>query len=125
MVAREEKHARRGPVILVSNHLSFADHFFGPLPLPRKVVFLAKAEYFTGKGLKGLLQGVLQRCRDDPDGPDGGRGDRRSGPGRVLEDGNVLDLPGGHPLPDGRLYRGSTGIARLTLSRARPWCRSR
>src|SRR6202000_2825975 len=46
---------RRGPVILVSNHLSFADHCFGPVPLRRKVVFLAKAEYFTGTGLKGLL----------------------------------------------------------------------
>ena len=44
---------RRGPVILASNHLSFADHFFGPLPLPRKVVFLAKAEYFTGPGSRG------------------------------------------------------------------------
>ena len=45
---------REGPAIIASNHLSFADHFFGPLPLPRKVVFLAKAEYFTGKGIKGL-----------------------------------------------------------------------
>src|SRR6202046_167495 len=46
---------RRGPVILASNHLSFSDHFFGPLPVPRKVIFLAKSEYFTGRGLKGLL----------------------------------------------------------------------
>ena len=46
---------REGPAILASNHLSFADHFFGPLPLPRKVTFLAKAEYFTGRGLKGLV----------------------------------------------------------------------
>ena len=46
---------RRGPVILASNHLSFSDHFFGPLPLPRKVIFLAKAEYFTGRGIKGLV----------------------------------------------------------------------
>jgi len=46
---------RRGSVILASNHLSFADHFFGPLPVPRKVVFLAKAEYFTKPGLTGLL----------------------------------------------------------------------
>ena len=46
---------REGPAIIASNHLSFADHFFGPLPLPRKVTFLAKSEYFTGRGLKGLL----------------------------------------------------------------------
>ena len=41
---------RRGPVILASNHLSFSDHFFGPLPVPRKVVFLGKSEYFPGAG---------------------------------------------------------------------------
>ena len=46
---------REGAAILASNHLSFSDHFFAPLPLPRKVVFLAKAEYFTGRGLKGLV----------------------------------------------------------------------
>src|SRR5262249_35461796 len=46
---------RRGPVILASNHLSFSDHFFGPLPVPRKVIFLGKSEYFTGRGLKGLI----------------------------------------------------------------------
>src|SRR6201997_4003727 len=46
---------RTGPVILASNHLSFSDHFFGPLPLPRKVVFLAKAEYFTRPGFMGLV----------------------------------------------------------------------
>ena len=46
---------RTGPAILASNHLSFSDHFFAPLPLPRKVVFLAKSEYFTGRGIKGLF----------------------------------------------------------------------
>jgi 1-acyl-sn-glycerol-3-phosphate acyltransferase len=46
---------RTGPAILASNHLSFSDHFFAPLPLPRKVVFLAKSEYFTGRGVKGLF----------------------------------------------------------------------
>ena len=50
---------RRGPVILASNHLSFSDHFFGPLPVPRKVIFLAKSEYFTGRGLKGLISKVF------------------------------------------------------------------
>src|SRR5206468_12820753 len=52
---------REGPAILASNHLSFSDHFFGPLPLPRKVTFLAKAEYFTGRGLKGLVSKAFFR----------------------------------------------------------------
>src|SRR5258707_8122295 len=46
---------RIGPAILASNHVSFSDSFFAPLPLPRKVVFLAKSEYFTGRGIKGLM----------------------------------------------------------------------
>jgi 1-acyl-sn-glycerol-3-phosphate acyltransferase len=46
---------RTGPAIMVSNHLSFSDHFFGPLPLPRKMVSLAKSDYFTGTGVKGLV----------------------------------------------------------------------
>src|SRR5437016_1813367 len=46
---------RRGPVILAGNHLSFSDHFFGPFPVPRKVTYLGKSEYFTGRGLKGLI----------------------------------------------------------------------
>ena len=65
---------RRGAVILASNHLSFSDHFFGPLPLPRKVIFLAKSEYFTGRGLKGLaskafFSGVGQIPVDRAGGP--------------------------------------------------------
>ena len=50
---------RTGPAIIASNHLSFSDHFFAPLPLPRKVVFLAKSEYFTGRGIKGLFSSVF------------------------------------------------------------------
>src|SRR5215469_17635474 len=50
---------REGPAILASNHLSFSDHFFAPLPLSRKVVFLAKSEYFTGRGIKGLVSRVF------------------------------------------------------------------
>ncbi len=110
---------RRGPVILVSNHLSFADHFFGPMPLRRKVIFLAKSEYFTGKGIKGLLSraffsGVGQ-IPIDRTGGDASERALRSGL-RVLAEGNVLGIyPEGTRSPDGRLYKGKTGVARLAL----------
>jgi 1-acyl-sn-glycerol-3-phosphate acyltransferase len=46
---------RSGPVILACNHLSFSDSIFTPLMVRRRVTFVAKAEYFTGKGIKGWL----------------------------------------------------------------------
>ena len=115
---------RRGPVILASNHLSFADHFFGPLPLRRKVIFLAKAEYVTGRGLKGMISkaffngvGVIPVDRGGGEG-----GDRALRTGlRVLAEGNVLGIyPEGTRSPDGRLYRGKTGVARLTIESGAP-----
>lgn len=115
---------KRGPVILASNHLSFADHFFGPLPLPRKVVFLAKAEYFTGTGLKGLFSkaffsGVGQIPIDRTGGAASERA-LKSGL-RVLAGGNVLGIyPEGTRSPDGRLYKGRTGVARLALESRAP-----
>jgi 1-acyl-sn-glycerol-3-phosphate acyltransferase len=115
---------RRGPVILASNHLSFADHFFGPFPLPRKVVFLAKAEYFTGRGVKGLVSkaffsGVGQIPIDRGGGAASERA-LRSGL-RVLSEGNVLGIyPEGTRSPDGRLYKGRTGVARLALESRAP-----
>jgi 1-acyl-sn-glycerol-3-phosphate acyltransferase len=115
---------KRGPVILVSNHLSFADHFFGPLPLRRKVVFLAKSEYFTGPGVKGFLtkmffSGVGQ-LPIDRTGGDASERALKSGL-RVLASGNVLGIyPEGTRSPDGRLYKGKTGVARLALESRAP-----
>jgi 1-acyl-sn-glycerol-3-phosphate acyltransferase len=108
----------------VSNHLSFSDHFFGPLPLSRKVVFLAKAEYFTGKGIKGLasrmfFSGVGQIPIDRAGGAASERA-LRSGL-RVLAEGKVLGIyPEGTRSPDGRLYKGRTGVARLALESRAP-----
>jgi 1-acyl-sn-glycerol-3-phosphate acyltransferase len=110
---------REGPAILASNHLSFSDHFFAPLPLPRKVVFLAKAEYFTGRGIKGLLSraffsGVGQIPVDRSGGAASERA-LRTGL-RVLAAGQLLGIyPEGTRTPDGRLFRGKTGVARLAL----------
>jgi 1-acyl-sn-glycerol-3-phosphate acyltransferase len=115
---------RRGAVILASNHLSFSDHFFGPLPVPRKVVFLAKAEYFTGRGLKGLISkafftGVGQ-IPIDRGGGEASEAAIRTGL-RVLAEGHVLGIyPEGTRSPDGRLYRGKTGVARLAIESGAP-----
>jgi len=115
---------RRGPVILASNHLSFSDHFFGPLPVPRKVIFLAKSEYFTGRGLKGLLSkaffaGVGQIPIDRAGGAAGEQA-LRTGL-QVLAAGRVLGIyPEGTRSPDGRLYRGKTGVARLAIESGAP-----
>ena len=115
---------REGPAILASNHLSFSDHFFAPLPLPRKVVFLAKSEYFTGRGIKGLLSkaffsGVGQIPVDRTGGAASERA-LRTGL-RVLAAGELLGIyPEGTRTPDGRLYRGKTGVARLALEARAP-----
>jgi 1-acyl-sn-glycerol-3-phosphate acyltransferase len=115
---------RRGPVILASNHLSFSDHFFGPLPVPRKVIFLAKSEYFTGRGLKGLISrafftGVGQIPIDRGGGAASEQAIRTGL--SVLAAGNVLGIyPEGTRSPDGRLYRGKTGVARLALESGAP-----
>jgi 1-acyl-sn-glycerol-3-phosphate acyltransferase len=115
---------RRGPVILASNHLSFADHFFGPFPLPRKVVFLAKAEYFAGKGLKGRMSkpffSGVGAIPIDRTGGEASERALRSGL-RVLAAGSVLGIyPEGTRSPDGRLYKGRTGVARLALESRAP-----
>jgi len=110
---------RTGPAILASNHLSFSDHFFAPLPLPRKVIFLAKSEYFTGRGIKGLFSkaffsGVGQIPVDRSGGEASERA-LRTGL-RVLANGQLLGIyPEGTRTPDGRLFRGKTGVARLAL----------
>jgi 1-acyl-sn-glycerol-3-phosphate acyltransferase len=115
---------RRGPVILASNHLSFADHFFGPLPLPRKVVFLAKAEYFTRPGLMGMVSKAFfsgtGQIPIDRAGGEASEQALRSGL-RVLADGHVLGIyPEGTRSRDGRLYKGRTGVARLALESRAP-----
>jgi len=115
---------RRGPVILASNHLSFSDHFFGPLPVPRKVIFLAKSEYFTGRGLKGLISKVffagVGQIPIDRAGGAAGEQALRTGL-QVLAAGHVLGIyPEGTRSPDGRLYRGKTGVARLAIESGAP-----
>lgn len=113
-----------GPVILACNHLSYADWLFMPLVVPRRVTFVAKAEYFTTPGVKGWLQKMFFS----------GSGqvpiDRTSGSAaagalktqlELLAKGDVCGIfPEGTRSHDGKLYRGKTGVARLTLEAGVP-----
>ncbi|MBM3689107.1 MAG: 1-acyl-sn-glycerol-3-phosphate acyltransferase [Actinobacteria bacterium] len=109
----------QGPAILVSNHLSFCDSFFLALVVDRRITFLAKQEYFTGKGIKGLISrafftGVGQVPIDRSSGR---AAEAAINTGlRVLSDGHLLGIyPEGTRTADGRLYRGKTGVARMAL----------
>lgn len=115
---------RRGGVILASNHRSFVDSVVIPAVAPRKVVFLAKSDYFTGTGIGGAIQrtwfeslGMLPVDRDDT----------RSALEsldvalQVLKRGEAFGIyPEGTRSRDGRLYRGRTGVAHLALTAGVP-----
>ncbi|CAN5194142.1 lysophospholipid acyltransferase family protein [soil metagenome] len=110
---------KTGGVILASNHLSFIDSIFLPLLIDRRIYFLAKSDYFTGKGFKNwatkhflLGTGMLPIDRS------GGKASEASlNTGLdVVAKGNVLGIyPEGTRSPDGKLYRGRTGVARMIL----------
>jgi 1-acyl-sn-glycerol-3-phosphate acyltransferase len=113
-----------GAAILASNHLSAADWIFMPLSLKRRVTFLAKAEYFTGTGVKGFLQRVFfagsGQVPIDRTDASAAEDAIRTGIG-ILEEGKLLGIyPEGTRSPDGRLYRGKTGVARMTLDTGAP-----
>lgn len=115
---------KEGGVILASNHLSFVDSIFLPLVVDRRVVFLAKSEYFTGKGLKGWLTRIFFEASGQlPIDRSGGKASEASlNTGlQVLADGKVLGIyPEGTRSPNGILYRGRTGIARMVLESGVP-----
>jgi 1-acyl-sn-glycerol-3-phosphate acyltransferase len=109
-----------GAAIIASNHLSFSDSIFMPLMVPRPVVFLAKSEYFTGKGIKGKLTAAFFRLTNQlPMDRSGGAASALSlNAGMdVLKNGSLLGIyPEGTRSPDARLYRGKVGVARLALA---------
>ena len=109
----------RGGAILASNHLAVADSFLLPLLVPRRITFLAKREYFVAPGVLGWLKKIFFT----------GNGqvpvDRSSASAaqaaldtaiRLLRDDKLLGIyPEGTRSPDGRLYKGKTGVARMAL----------
>jgi 1-acyl-sn-glycerol-3-phosphate acyltransferase len=108
-----------GPVILACNHLSFSDSIFTPLLVSRRVTFVAKAEYFTGQGIKGrLMRRFFLATGTIPVDRSGGQAAQAALDTllRVLREGGIAGIyPEGTRSPDGRLYRGKTGVARLAL----------
>ncbi|HEX8970485.1 lysophospholipid acyltransferase family protein [Oryzihumus sp.] len=123
-VEGEENIPPEGAAIFASNHLSFSDSIFLPLVVPRRMTFLAKSDYFTGRGIKGRLtaaffKGVGQ-LPVDRSGGRAGEAALRSGL-KVLRRGELLGIyPEGTRSPDGRLYRGRTGVARMALEAGVP-----
>ena len=113
-----------GAVILASNHLAVADSFYLPLVVKRRITFLAKAEYFTGTGLKGKLTKFFYTStnqvpidRTDADSAQAALTTAQ----RILGEGKLLGMyPEGTRSPDGRLYKGKTGLARVALESGIP-----
>jgi 1-acyl-sn-glycerol-3-phosphate acyltransferase len=120
----EENVPTSGPVILASNHLSFVDSVFLPIIVDRHITFLAKSEYFTGKGIGGwFVKEFFYAIGQVPIDRSGGKASEaslNSGLG-VLAEGRQLGIyPEGTRSPDGRLYRGRTGVARMILESGAP-----
>ena len=110
---------RSGPVILASNHRSFLDSIFIPLLIPRRVTFVAKAEYFDDKRVAWFFRGVGQI----PIRREGGSASERAleAATDVLQAGGVFGIyPEGTRTRDGKLHRGHTGVARLALRTGAP-----
>ncbi|WP_211258860.1 lysophospholipid acyltransferase family protein [Spirillospora albida] len=115
---------RTGPVILAANHLAVLDSFVVPLTVPRRVHFLGKQEYFTGSGRRGRATAAFFRSVGAiAVDRSGGRAafDALDASAAVLERGGVFAIhPEGTRSPDGRLYRGRTGAARLAMRTGAP-----
>ena len=110
---------KQGAAILASNHLSVMDSVFLPLMLERPMSFLAKSEYFTGKGIKGwatkwFMKGTGQIAIDRSGGSASEAALNTAL--QVVGRGDLLGIyPEGTRSPDGRMYKGRTGIARMAL----------
>ncbi|MFJ2647834.1 lysophospholipid acyltransferase family protein [Streptomyces sp. NPDC087420] len=108
-----------GPAIVAGNHLSFSDHFLMPAILKRRITFLAKAEYFTGPGVKGRLTAFFFRSAGqipvDRSGKEAGQAAIREGLGVLAKDELLGIYPEGTRSHDGRLYKGKVGVAVMAI----------
>ncbi|MFJ3966247.1 lysophospholipid acyltransferase family protein [Streptomyces sp. NPDC090036] len=113
-----------GAAIVAGNHLSFSDHFLMPAILKRRITFLAKAEYFTGPGVKGRLTAFFFRSAGqipvDRSGKNAGQAALREGLGVLAKDELLGIYPEGTRSHDGRLYKGKVGVAAMALGAGVP-----
>jgi len=115
---------KTGGLIFAGNHLSVADELFLGASVPRHIAFWAKSDYFTGTGFNGWLsRTVLNGLGAIAVERGGGRAALTAFDGAipVLQGGDCVAVyPEGTRSPDGRLYRGKTGIARMALEAGVP-----
>lgn len=115
---------RHGGAIIAANHLAVIDDALLPMTCPRMIHFMGKAEYFEGKGVKGKFKkwwftsvGVFPVDRSGGSKSLGALNHARE----ILEDGHLFGIHvEGTRSPDGRLYRGHTGAARLAFETGCP-----
>ncbi|MGW4325522.1 lysophospholipid acyltransferase family protein [Nocardia sp. NPDC004573] len=123
-VAGLEHIPRTGPVVIAANHLAMIDSLYLALVVPRRVTFLAKQEYFTGKGVRGRFNrwfySVSGQVPVDRTGGDAAAAALAAAT-RILADGGVWAIhPEGTRSPDGRIYRGRTGAVRVAMATGAP-----
>ncbi len=113
-----------GPALLAGNHLSIADWLFVPLVVPRRISYLAKGDYFTAPGISGKLQKFFYTQTGqvplDRTGGDAASAALETAT-RLLDEGRLVGMyPEGTRSPDGRLYRGRTGLVRTAFAAGVP-----
>lgn len=108
-----------GPAMLVSNHQAVMDSFYLPLLCPRQITFPAKSEYFTTPGFVGRMQAwffsSVGQVPIDRDAKDAGEAVIRTAQS-IFDRQDLFGIyPEGTRSPDGRIYRGHTGMARIAF----------
>jgi 1-acyl-sn-glycerol-3-phosphate acyltransferase len=105
---------KEGPIIIAANHLSFIDSLLVPLMVPRRLVYLGKADYF-GKWYSAFFTSV-NVIPVDRSGGEASMAALNAGI-KELKKGHAVGIyPEGTRSPDGRLYRGKTGVARMAVA---------